>query len=124
MNSVSENYAGTASGINNAVSRLAGLLAIAVFGIIMVAGFNRSLSSRLSTLGLESGTLQKIESQRERLAAIEIPQDIQDDSRARIRESIDDSFLAGFRLVMFTASGMALLSAGTAWLIIEKKQRN
>jgi EmrB/QacA subfamily drug resistance transporter len=124
MNSVSENYAGTASGINNAVSRLAALLAIAVFGIIMVSGFNRNLSSRLAVLHLESGTLQKIESQRERLAAIEIPQDLESDSTAKVRESIDDSFLAGFRLVMFTASGMALLSAGTAWLIIEKKPRN
>ena len=48
MNSVSEAHAGTASGINNAVSRLAALLSIAVLGIVMLAGFNRDLSFRLS----------------------------------------------------------------------------
>jgi len=34
MNAVSDNESGTASGVNNAVSRLAALLAIAVFGLI------------------------------------------------------------------------------------------
>jgi MFS family permease len=123
MNSVSEDHAGTASGINNAVSRLAGLLAIAVLGIIMFAGFNRNLSSRFASLKLEPGIRQRLDSQRGRLAAIEIPQDIDSELRTTVRVAIDQSFLAGFRLVSLTSSGLALLSAGTAWWIIERKQQ-
>jgi EmrB/QacA subfamily drug resistance transporter len=123
MNSVSEERAGTASGINNAVSRLAGVLSIAVLGIVMLDGFGRQLSSRLAAMDLEPGIRQGIESQRVKLAAIDIPQDIDSGVRNKIRQSIDESFVAGFRLVMLVASGLALLSALTAWLTIERKPR-
>ena len=123
MNSVSEELAGTASGINNAVSRLAGVLSIAVLGIVMLAGFGRQLSSRLAAMDLEPGIRQEIESQRVKLAAIEIPQDISIGTRDKIRQSIDESFVAGFRLVMLIASGLALLSAAAAWLTIERKPK-
>jgi EmrB/QacA subfamily drug resistance transporter len=123
MNSVSEERAGTASGINNAVSRLAGVLSIAVFGIVMLAGFGRQLSSRLAAMDLEPGVRQEIVSERVKLAAIEIPQDLDIGVRNKIRQSIDESFVAGFRLVMLVASGLALLSAATAWLTIERKPK-
>ena len=120
MNSVSEAHAGTASGINNAVSRLAALLSIAVLGIVMLAGFNRDLSFRLSALGLEPGIRHAIDSQRARLAAIEIPQNADSNVREEIRQSIHASFIAGFRLVMLSASGLALLSAATAWITLRR----
>jgi predicted MFS family arabinose efflux permease len=120
MNSVSEAHAGTASGINNAVSRLAALLSIAILGIIMLGGFNRHLSFRLSSLSLEPGIRQAIDSQRARLAAIEIPQNADSNARGAIRQSIDASFISGFHMVMLCASGLALLSAATSWLTLRR----
>jgi EmrB/QacA subfamily drug resistance transporter len=120
MNSVSEERVGTASGINNAVSRLAGLLSIAVLAVIMLASFNLDLSSRLTALNLEPGIRQQLETQRVRLAAIEIPH-VDTRLRTKIRQTIDDSFVAGFRVVMLTASGLALLSAITAFCILKAK---
>src|SRR6185503_16677224 len=67
MNSVPEERAGTASGINNAVSRLAGVLSIAALGVAMLASFNQHLSSRLATIQLETRIRTEIESQRVRL---------------------------------------------------------
>ena len=123
MNSVSEERVGAASGINNAVSRLAGVLSIAVLGIVMLAGFGRQLSSRLAAIDLQPGTRHELESQRMKLAAIEIPRDLDVEVRGKVRQSIDESFAAGFRLVILVASGLALLSAATAWLMIERKPR-
>ena len=121
MNSVPEERAGTASGINNAVSRLAGVLSIAVLGIVMLASFNQGFSSHLARIHLEPRVRQQIENQRVKLAAIEIPPGLDTRLRADVQRAIDDSFVAGFRLVMIVASGLAVLSAATAKLLIDGK---
>jgi hypothetical protein len=58
-----------------------------------------------------------------KLAAIEIPKEIDPAVRSKIQQSINESFISGFRLVMIIASGLALLSAAAAWLIIERKHK-
>jgi EmrB/QacA subfamily drug resistance transporter len=121
MNSVPQEHAGVASGINNAVSRLAAVLSVAVMGVIILATFNQHLLSRLNSFGLEAGTREQIESQRTRLAAIKIPDTIKAPLDAEIRQSIKESFVSGFRLVMLVASVLAVLSAAIAGLMIERK---
>src|SRR5215469_10534218 len=50
MNAVPESESGLASGVNNAVSRLGALLAVAVFGAILVTIFNHALDHQLEQL--------------------------------------------------------------------------
>src|SRR6058998_2226352 len=100
MNSVTQNRVGIASGVNNAVARGAGLLAIGVLGVIMLASFNHHLSLRLAGIDLEPQIRQEIDSQRVNLAAMEISQGLDNRVRDEIRRSIDRSFVAGFRIVM------------------------
>ncbi len=47
MNSVPVEESGVASGINNAVSRLASLLSVAVFGLVLLIPFRHNLGHRL-----------------------------------------------------------------------------
>jgi EmrB/QacA subfamily drug resistance transporter len=70
MNSVDQNHAGVASGINNAVSRIAALLAVAVFGALLTAVFGASLNRQLDRFGLAPAVRANIEGQRSKLAAI------------------------------------------------------
>ncbi len=67
MGSVSQSRAGVASGANNAVSRAAGLLSIAVMGILLSSAFNSSLDNRLATLHLSPALLTTINAQRVKL---------------------------------------------------------
>lgn len=121
MNAVNANRAGIASGINNAVSRTAGLLAVAVLGIVMMQTFNSQLNQRLNTMAISPQVREALASQGNRLAAAELPKDLDPVAAQSLKRAIDESFVAGFRRVMAVAAVLALLSAVSAWLLIEGK---
>src|SRR6266705_2791831 len=75
MGSVAENHAGIASGVNNAVARTAGLIAIAVLGIVMLHVFNHALDRRLAEWNLPASVTRSLQMQRTKLAAIAVPED-------------------------------------------------
>ncbi|MDQ3804386.1 MAG: MFS transporter, partial [Acidobacteriota bacterium] len=119
MGSVAEHRAGTASGINNAVSRLAGLLAVAVLGVIVLQVFNRSLDERLAAVPLPPPSRQRVDAQRARLAAADLPAELDPGTKATLKRALDESFVAGFRAAVAVAVALALASALSAWLLIE-----
>jgi EmrB/QacA subfamily drug resistance transporter len=123
MSSVKQNRAGVASGINNAVSRTAGLLAIAVLGIVMLQTFNSHLDRRLQTLPLTSDVKQVGDEQRTKLAGIEIPVSVDSGQRQLLKDAVDESFVAGYRRVMHASMILALLSASSAFLLIDGRIR-
>ena len=117
-------FSGTASGINNAVSRTASLLAIALFGLVAVATFSSSLDARLAPLQIPPEARQQIKSQQNRLAGAEIPAGLDDERQIEVRRVIDDSFVTSFRLVMLLGAGLALASALMAALMITGNERS
>ncbi len=102
MNAVDQGIAGTASGINNAVSRVAGLLAVAVFGALLSGVFQNVLDKRLDQFGVVPAVQAQIEAQRSRLGAAET-------SDPSGRRAIDEAFVAGYRSVLLVAAGMAVV---------------
>jgi EmrB/QacA subfamily drug resistance transporter len=69
MDSVSQERMGTASGINSAVSRIAGLLAVAALGAVLWQGFNAGLDRRANAAHLTRVQRSAIDAQRIRLSA-------------------------------------------------------
>lgn len=120
MNSVRQNRAGIASGINNAVSRAAGLLAIAVLGLIMFHAFNRCLDARLNQIATTTEVRTSIDERRINLAAMEIPKNVDPGTRTNIKLIIDECFVFGFRRVMLTGAALAVASSLIAWLLIRQ----
>ena len=118
MNSVPENHAGIASGVNNAVARTAGLIAIAVFGIVMLHVFNHALDRRVTQSNLPAPVTRSLQIQRTKLAAITVPEDQDPATQQLIRRAIDESFVSGFRVVMAMGTALAVASAATALIFI------
>jgi len=118
MNAVASTRAGIASGVNNAVARTAGLLAIAVLGIVMLHVFNSRLDQRFAESKLPASVSPSLQSQRTKLAAIAIPADSDQATRELIRRAIDESFVSGFRTIMAIGAALAIASALTGLTLI------
>jgi EmrB/QacA subfamily drug resistance transporter len=118
MNSVAQHHAGTASGINNALARVAGVLAIAVFGAIMVKNFDSHLERNLTDLMLPQITVKDIRSREAELAGIELPEGLDAHTIEAIRHAIAESFVSGFRVVLLCCAGLSIGSVLLAWQLI------
>lgn len=123
MGSVDEGHAGTASGVNNAVSRVAGLLAVAVLSIVMLQAFGTRVGRLLPASPLRAETKAAISAQRTRLAAVELPA-VEADERARARALVSEAFVAAFRRVMLVAAALAVSSSGAALALIRGRTRD
>lgn len=119
MGAVPVSQAGIASGINNTVARAAGLLAIALLGLVVAARFNRSLDDRLAALPVPDAVLRLLADQRVKLAGAEIPSSVEASLRSSLEQAIDWSFVDSFRLTMLIAAGLAIASAIAAAVMID-----
>jgi EmrB/QacA subfamily drug resistance transporter len=122
LNSVEIGRQGLASAINNAFSQTAGLLAVAVLGVIMFVSFGTSLDYRLAALDLPPEARQQLEEEKVKLGAAEAPEGIDAATGSKVELAIDEAFVSGYRVVMLVAAGMALASAISAGLLVEGKK--
>jgi EmrB/QacA subfamily drug resistance transporter len=120
MNSVSQDRVGSASGINNTVARVAGVLAIAVFGIVMVKAFGSQLDHSLAQLSLTPATLHQLHADEIKLAGLQVPAGLNPSTSNAIKESVNEAFVFGFRIVMLLCAGLSVASSAVAWWMIPK----
>jgi hypothetical protein len=111
MTAVETQHAGVASGVNNAVARVAGLIAIAVFGIVLVRAFDARVSPALDQLGLSAPARAAVDGELPKLAGAEIDAVPEPAQRAGIQRAIDEAFVSAFRLIMIGNAALALAAA-------------
>jgi hypothetical protein len=120
MRSAGNRNAGAASGINNATARIAGLLAVAVLGVIAVRAFSSALDQRLQTLHTPAAIRQALQPEIQKLAEAQVPPQADSQSRPVLRRALNDSFTDSFRMIALICAGCALASALCAWLTIDR----
>jgi EmrB/QacA subfamily drug resistance transporter len=122
LNAVPERDTGTASGINNAVARVGGLVAIAAFGVVASGVFDRALDRRLSETGLAAIAPKITASERQKLGAAQAPRDSGESERRRVERAIAAALVDSFRVSMKIAAGLALLSSACALVFIPSRR--
>ena len=122
MGAVDPHHSGVASGINNAVSRVAGLLAIAVFGVVLTDVFMARVVPALDAAGLSAPARLAVERELPKMAGADLDAaaPIERDEREAARRAIDLSFVSAFRVVMLAAAALGLLAAVSGAAIGER----
>jgi EmrB/QacA subfamily drug resistance transporter len=124
MNSVGQDRVGAASGINNAVARVAGVLAIAVLGIVVVDAFGSHLNNSLAHLSLPADVLHEVQANEIKLAGLTMPAGLSSTANAAIKEAVDEAFVIEFRRTMWICTALSVASSAVAWLMIPKHFTN
>jgi preprotein translocase subunit SecG len=120
MSSVGRDRVGTASGINNAVARIAGVLAIAVLGIVMVSAFSSRLNLKLKRVSLPPEIRHEIQANQTKLAGLPVPGGVDPGTGAMIKASVNEAFVFGFRAALGMCAALALTSAALAWFFLDE----
>lgn len=121
MNAVSSQRAGVASGINNAVSRQAQVLAIAVFGAIALGLFGAALTSKIDALELTPAQAAEMKDQAGELGHANPPDTWDAPTRRAVDDAVGQAFVSTFRPLMLLGAALCWLSAGLAALLVEPR---
>lgn len=123
MNAAGASLAGTASGVNNAVARTGGLLAVALLGVLVFGRFRADLAERAARVSTAPSARAFVAEAETRIAAARIPPDLPGPVARALREAVGDSFTSAFRLAMLAAAALAAGAAASAAVLVESPRR-
>jgi MFS family permease len=123
MTALSEDQVGIASGVNNAVARVAGVLAIALMGGLALLSFRYALSERAQSLPLEPGQRQALVAQSKDFGEAAPPENFSSDQAAKAELAIKQSLLLTFQRICYAMTALAFLASFSAFYWIEDKQK-
>jgi EmrB/QacA subfamily drug resistance transporter len=123
LNSVAENHVGVASGINNGVSRIAGLLAIAVLGAVISGSFGSAIDDKLAGTQLSPQGRQAVSDAKERPLSVPDTGGLASEEADRIETAATESSESGFHLGLGLAGGLMIVGGVIAGFGIQNPER-
>jgi EmrB/QacA subfamily drug resistance transporter len=123
LSDADEHHAGIASGVNNAVARVAGLLAIAALGAVVSSQFASSLDSRISDERLSAPARNAVADAKKQPLAGDVPPSVRGAERRQLEDALEDSSVSAFRLGIGIAGGVVILGGIISALGIRNPRR-
>ena len=123
LNAVPGHRTGVASGINNAVASVGGLLAIALLGSLALGTFDRALERNLASERASPEVVRAVLVARGAFVVPSMPADLSAEQRALAHAIVADSMTATVRGALWIAALLALASALTAAVTIDRSIR-
>jgi MFS family permease len=124
MASVSDHYSGTASGINNAMTRISGVFANAIFGALAVLFFSGALQSQIKAVPLNTKDKQLVIQQVTDLGNAKVPASIAVQDKPVITKAYHEGFINAYANIMRISAGLGFLGALMALIFIRNKTIN
>jgi EmrB/QacA subfamily drug resistance transporter len=122
MSSVPEAKTGVASAVNNALSRLAGLVAVSVLVFVLAHGFSSRFGHELERSSLPVAARQQMSAQQARLHDTPIPDGVTQAQHAEAAGMLDRSFFAGYRTAMLWCAAGCWLGALAVVVLLRRRQ--
>ena len=121
LGAVPTHLSGLASGVSNAVSRVATMLAVAMLGFVMVVQFTASLERHTQDLPLTEQDRLLLDQEALKLGGAQAPVQLEPAAKAKVEVVIDQSFVDAFRLMMGLCGILAFVSAAVSVATISNK---
>jgi EmrB/QacA subfamily drug resistance transporter len=111
LNSVEERHVGIASGINNGVSRVAGLLAIAILGALIAGNFDASIDDNLSGKQLSQQGASAVDSAKDKPLGAADTAGLDPGEASTVDDAVSDASTSAFHLGL-AAGGLLMIVGG------------
>jgi len=123
LGAVDKRHTGIASGVNNAVARVAGLLAIAALGAAVAGRFTAAVDAQANGPGVPAPVRAALVQAEPRPLSTRPPARLDPAQRARVTVALDDASRAALRLGLGLAAGLVLLGGAVSVVGIENPRR-
>jgi len=121
MGSVPTHFSGTASGVNNAVTRISGVFANAIIGALALLLFSSFLVNEMKDLPVNSELRHSILAEAGNLGNAEVPAGLNDSQSRVVEQAYRNGFIASYSKVMLICAGLAFLGTLMSFLFVKEK---
>ena len=121
MGSLPNHFSGTPSGINNAISRIAGVFANAIFGALAILFFSVFLQKQINNIHLTVQSKQEVMAEAANLGDAAVPATLESSTKELVKKSFKDSFISTYNKVMLICAVLAFLGAFMSFIFIKNK---
>ena len=122
MGAVGQEFSGMASGVNNALSRVAGVFANAVLGALAVVVFTAAVAKRVDGLGLDGRDRQLVMAETSKLGDAKVPEEVKKaswDISEGVEAAYKEGFVRAYAVILRIAAGLAFAGAGCAVIFVK-----